>query len=278
MNVKKSATVVVAGMLLFMLGLILLVPSASATPPINSAVVRTRIFNDDPDSILTTTDNYPALISITDDVLDGDGMGGEFANRHNWRFSTDDTSPAVFSNDDQFSFAADLVISGTGEGEAGLNISPWWSQDVDGVFNVRSTDGEIAVFGGRLPFYGFTSSLGVTYTKGETIRLGMDYRPNSLSALDPATVEYTVSLGGMDYTSGPLPFDQGNPGEDPPYGLWGILNDARVGGFVQAFIDVGNPINNLTAEWTNITFVPEPTGLTLLALGCLAVAGRRSRS
>lgn len=277
MKLTKSATNVVAGMLAVMFGLILMVPSADATPPVNSAVIKTRIFNDDSDSVLTVTDNYPALIRIADSQLDGDGAA-EFANRHNWRFSTNDVDPAVFNNDDRFSFSADLVISGTGDGEAGLNISPWWSQDVDGVLNVRSTDGEIAVFGGRLPFFSFTNVFGVTYTKGETISLGMDYRPNSLSLVDPATVEYLVTVSGMDYTSGLLPFDEGNPSEDPPYGLWGMLNDARVGGFVQAFIDVGNSKSNLTAEWTNITFVPEPTSLVWLACGYLAMACARSRA
>ena len=77
----------------------------------------------------------------------------------------------LFANNGGFRFSADLTISGDGEGEAGLQISPWWSQLVDGVFNVRTTDGEIACFGGRLPFYSFTGSHGVTYVKGTTVRI-----------------------------------------------------------------------------------------------------------
>ena len=57
-------------------------------------------------------------------------------------------------------------------------------------FNFRTTDGEIAVFGGRLPFYSFTGSQGITYTKGDTVRVGVIYDPHSLSMADPATIQY----------------------------------------------------------------------------------------
>ena len=46
----------------------------------------------------------------------------------------------------------DVTISDGGEGEGGNGISPWWSQLVDGIFNMRTADGEVACFGGRLPF------------------------------------------------------------------------------------------------------------------------------
>jgi hypothetical protein len=248
-----------------------LVVQASATPAVNSAVQELRIFNDDPDSVATFGDTYPANIFIQDTLLDGDGDGGEFANLHIWRFSENNFTEAVFNNGDPFSFSADLTISGTGNGEAGLQISPWWSQDVDGRFNLRTGDGEIAVFGGRLPFYSFTNAHGVTYNKGDTVRVGMSYDPNGLSMADPATVEYTLTLGGNDYSSGPLAFDEGNPAEDPPHGLWGMLNDARAGGYVQPLIDVGNSENGLRADWGNISFVPEPSSMALLILGGLAV-------
>jgi len=218
---------------------------------VNSAVIQTRIFNDCPTSVVTTLNSYPGLISIDDAVLD---CGG-FANLHNWRFSEDGATPAVFSNNDAFKFSANLTISGTAEGEAGLQIAPWWSQDVDGRFNVRTTDGEIACFGGRLPFYSFTASQGVVYTKGTTIRLTVTYLPNGLSMANPATIEYGLLYNNTLYTSGPLPFDEGNPNEDPPYGLWGILNDARAGGYVQVFLQAGNPNTNVTAEWSEIKFL-----------------------
>ncbi len=248
---------------------------ALATPLIDSAVINERIWNDDSDSVLTTVNTYPGYISIFDDQLDGDGAGGEFANLHTFRLSANGgISEAVFANGDAFDFFSDVTISGNGNGEGGLNVSPWWSQQSDGRFQVRTSDGEVACFGGRLPFYSFTGSQSVTYTKGTTVRMGVIYRPNSLSMADPATIEYIYDDGTV-YTSGALAFDEGNPGEDPPYGLWGMLNDARVGGFGQFLIDVGNPANNVQIEFENMTFVPEPAGLALLACVGLLVLRRR---
>jgi hypothetical protein len=140
------------------------VTPAAATPSPNSAIVNTRIFNDCPTSILTVSNGYPASVMIDDAKLD---CGG-FANLHNWRFSEDGATAAVFNNDSNFHFGADLMIAGTADGEAGLQVAPWWSQQVDGRFNVRSTDGEIACFGGRLPFYSFTANHGLHYVKGTT--------------------------------------------------------------------------------------------------------------
>jgi hypothetical protein len=224
--------------------------SVQATPPINDAVIRPRIFNDCPSSILTTTNNYPMMVQIQDENL---SCGG-FANLHVWRLSTDGVDPAVFDNDSAFRLSADLTIDGTAEGEGGLQVAPWWSQDVDGRFNVRTTDGEIACFGGRLPFYSFTASHGITYTKGTTVRVEVVYLANGLSMADPATIEYIYEDNTGTYTSGPLAFDEGNPDEDPPYGLWGMLNDARVGGYVQVFLQAGNPDAAVTATWSNIDF------------------------
>lgn len=247
---KNSYSKLVWGMAVCAVVAVGLAGSASATPFPNSAVINERIFNDCPTSVLTTENNYPAQIAIQDENL---SCGG-FANRHNWRFSEDGVNDAVLNNADGFSFCAILTLTGTSDGEAGLQITPWWSQDVDGVFNVRSTDGEIACFGGRLPFYSFTASQGVVYMKGESIFMRMTYLPHDLNESNPATVQYDLIYDGMFYTSGPLPFDQGNPDEDPPYGLWGMLNDGRAGGHVQCFLQAGNPDANFRAEWTQICF------------------------
>ena len=253
---------------------------ALGSPVIDSAVINTRIFNDCPTSTLTTVNNYPALITIQDEGLSCTG----FANLHNFRLSENGgVSEAVFMNNDTFEFSADVTMTGSADGEIGLNVSPWWSQDVDGRLNVRTTDGEIAAFGGRLPFYSFTGSHGISYTKSDTIRLGVIYNPNSLTAGDPATIEYQVTMGATLYTSGPIAFDEANPLEDPPYGTWGMLNDARVGGFSTAFLEPGNPDAGVRADFRNMTYsggvtapVPEPVGLGLIGLAMLAVRRKRS--
>jgi hypothetical protein len=248
---KYSSNYIVLGVaVLTVLSIGFTVENSYATPNPTGVVFVERVFNDCPTSILTTDDNYPMMVGIQDAVLD---CGG-FANLHVWRFSEDGANPAIFANGDAFSFCAILTITGTADGEAGLQISPWWSPSVDGRFNVRSTDGEIACFGGRLPFYSFSGSHGVFYEKGNSIFLRVLYLPNDLNEDNPATIVYELIYDGMPYSSGPLAFDMGNPEEDPPYGLWGMLNEGQAGAHLQAFLQPGNPDAWIRAEWTNICF------------------------
>lgn len=250
---------------------------AQPAPNIDSAILKTRIFNDDPNSTITTTNLYPGSVTIKDDHLDGDGAGGEFANRHAFRLSSNGgISEAVFLNPHKFSFFTDVRLSGTANSEGGINLAPWWSKDVDGTFTAITGNGEIAAFGGRLPFYSFNNHIPpVNYVKGETIRMGIVYDPHSLTQADPGTIEYVVIKNSVTYSSGVIAFDEGNPNEDPPYGLWGILNDARLGGYFQPQIQVGNSDNFGMAEFGNMTYTPEPSSLLLLGLGGLALLRRR---
>lgn len=233
--------------------LALTVSVASAAPAVNSAVINGRIFNDCAGSVLSTTDIYPASIFISDDA--DDGCGG-FANLHNWRFSEDDANPALFANADLFRFSAELVIDGPGQCEAGLQISPWWSQNVEGRLNVRTTDGEIAMFGGVLPFFNFSATYGIFYQKGQTIRIEFNYTPNSNTELDPATLECKLTYGGNLYTSGVLPFSNFNAAEDPIYGSYGIMEMAQAGGHIQClwFAGLNQEVN---ATWRNIEYHPD---------------------
>ena len=222
-------------------------PVASATPAVNSVVVQPRIFDDNPDSFLNIVDNDLALIVI-EDLMNPAGPHG-FANRHVWSFSTDNINPVAFANEDGFSFCASVVATGPGVGELGLRVSPWWSPNVDGVF-MLNTGGEIAVFGGRLPFYSFTVNHGQNYAKGQVVTMGMIYKPNGLSEASPATIEYTLANANGSFSSGPLAFDEGNAAEG--HGTWGALTPTRVGGWVQ--VQGQNGAGGLHAEWRNICY------------------------
>ena len=225
--------------------------SALATDVPSGAVVVERIFDDSFASILTVDNSYPLMISINDEAAGPLG----WANLHAWRFSSDGATAHEFANTDGFMFSSDVTLSGTGDGESGLQLRPWWSES-DGRFNVRTPDGEVACFGGRLPFYSFTGSNGVSYVKGTTVHLAIIYRPNvDMNEANPATIEYTYDDGANSYSSGQLPFDEGNPAEAPEHGSWGILSPAQAGGHMQFNNMVGAGEGaNFNVVWGNITF------------------------
>ena len=235
---------------------ILLVAAAGAAfarPVVNGAIVTTRTFNDCPISTVTTSNNYPASIEITD-VMDPQCVG--FANLHSWSFSEDGGSTAaVFNNNSNFHFGADFKIDGAGQGEGGLRVSPWYGQFVDGRIMANATTGEIACFGGALPFYSFTANHGITYTKGTTIHMEVTYRAHDLSSANPASIQYHIVYNNVPYDSPILPFGSQNMAECNPHGLWGMLNDGRVGAYFQPRANTGA---SLTATWTNITYEQLP--------------------
>src|SRR5262245_30126100 len=123
------------------LAVVAMAATAHATPTPNSAVLHTRVFNDCPVSVLNTVNAFPGSIVI-DDQNNVPPFCAGFANLHTWRFSTDGVNPIQFINGDTFEYSCTMVLNGTGEG--GLNLSPWFGPDADGLFNVRTTDGEIA--------------------------------------------------------------------------------------------------------------------------------------
>ena len=234
------------------------------TPNANGAVLSSRIFNDCPGSNLSSFNGYPNQIWFRDG--DDGCVGG--ANLHIWSFSEDGgITPAVFENCSAYKFHATVVLNpfaGTvaGAAEAGLRVSPWWSQDVDGRFMVRAgapfDNGEIACFGGRLPFYSFTAAYGLHYTNDAAAYLEIVYNPHSLSQTDPATITYNLGYQGTWYSSGPLAFDQANPAEDPPHGQWGELFPARVGGYLQLPNGSGGAAWDWIATWWNIGYNDDP--------------------
>ena len=242
-----------------------LAATAFAAPLPNSAVVHTRVFDDCPISILTVNNLFPALVQISDQNGPPQPICAGFANLHTWRFSTDGVNALKFQNGDTFEYSCDLVLNGVGEG--GLSLAPWWSPDPDGLFNVRTTDGEIAVFGGRLPFFTFTGAFGLVYVNNTPIQLGISYFPNGLSGASPAQVVYNLRYAATNYTSGLLNFSQGNPAEDPPHGQWGALNPWYAGGHMKMFAFPAGQAHGIEGTWRNIQYTTGPVATSKTSWG-----------
>lgn len=233
-----------------------LATAAFATPLPNSASVNTRVFDDCPISILTVTNLFPGLVEIDDQNQPPQPICAGFANLHTWRFSQDGINAIQFQNGDAFEYSSTVKLNGAGEG--GLSLAPWWSPDPDGLFNVRTTDGEVAVFGGRLPFFTFTGAFGLVYTNNTPIQLGITYLPRGLSLASPAQVVYSVRYNAINYTSGLLNFDQGNPAEDPPHGQYGALSPWYAGGHMKMFAFPAGQPHGMNGQWGQIQYSTAP--------------------
>ncbi|HEY3244971.1 MAG TPA: PEP-CTERM sorting domain-containing protein [Phycisphaerae bacterium] len=236
----------------------------------NGAAIFPREFNDDSDSILTIVNNYPALISFEDRMLDGDGMGGEFANRHVWRFSQDGGMTAMtFGPSSSFNTSFDVTITAdstiTPRKEAGFLVDNGDCAVAcagQGQFIVNSDAHEVVVFGGGFPFFAFPP----TYDVGETVRLGLTY---FLDVDGMGKVQYSAQFINPP---GPLLMSPILTMDNVEHVL---LAGSRVGGYGQFNIQVGNPENGATAIFGNITFVPEPSSLMLLGFAGLVGLRRR---
>ena len=245
----RYSTVALAALLLVGLASV----ASATTPTPNSAVLHLRVFNDGPGSTLTPVNAYSGSISISDQVLNACGC----CNLHTWVFSEDGTNDASFNNNSTYSYDCEVTLTATNDAngaEGGLMVSPWWAHNTDGKFMINTSTGEIACFGGRLPFYSFTANYGLHYVSGTPVHMGITYFCNTLGQYNPATIEYKYTDGSGTYSSGKLPFDSGNLSEGPAHGLWGELDNARVGGYFQPKLDCGNDAAGATCVWNDIQF------------------------
>jgi MYXO-CTERM domain-containing protein len=241
---------------------------SQASPTINGAHINARVFNDMPGTTFTPTNAFPGSITLAE-TLPPIPSG---SNLHNFRLSADGgASNAVFANLDHFSISADVsYTTSSGNGEAGLNVSPWYSSNVDGQFHIRPSDGEVAAFGGRLPFFSFTGAFGSHYVNGSTVHMSIE-----VVGVPGNPTHSMVQYGYGSLFSGWIPFDEGNISEGPIYGNWGVTNGAAVGGYMQDFGQLATQTS--TAVFGNVAYssVPAPTAAGLLGLGGLLAARRR---
>ena len=238
---------------------------------INSARITAREFNDDPTSNFTSTNNYPALISLSDQSVDNNGASGGFANRHVWRFSNDAGATNFrFSNTSYFDVSLTLTLTGNASPrkEAGYLFDTLGGQ---GQFIVNSDAREVVAFGGPLPFYSFNVTNGLFYNLGDTITLGMSYFQDPTDGLNK------IIYRANNLFSPALAFTNLEQG---------IINNTTLGGYLQVPIDRTNANNGATATFANISIgpsvIPEPGSLLLCAGGLsalvpLAAMRRRQR-
>jgi len=205
---------------------------------INSAVIHSRVFNDYPGATFTGVNNYPSLISLSEANVVGPSG---FANRDDWRFSSNGTTDHLFGHTEYWSISATLTLTGTPTSprkEAGFRLDS--SIGGDGLFIVNTDAHEIVAFGGPLPFYSF----GNTYNSGTPIVLGMTY-------------ENIGGTNGIVYSANGVnsPFLPMSNAEQ------GVIDGSTLGGYFQI-----------------VGIVPEPSSVALIGLGAVTLFLRRRRA
>ncbi|HYO24093.1 MAG TPA: hypothetical protein VEQ85_04010, partial [Lacipirellulaceae bacterium] len=208
-----------------------------------------------------------------------DGLGGNFANRHDFLLSANGgTTQATFGINDSFTFSTIVTLavgSVAPRKEAGIRLNS--NVTGDALFIVNSDAGEIVAFGGGAPFYSFGNNGGGNgYVPGTPILLGITMIGGGAPGV-PNTIEYFIDRTPADpagvVSSGPLAFSN----------LEGGAVAYNVGMYVQ-----GAPNLTNSAEFVNGTFadirysatpIPEPASIATAVIGLLglgAMARKRS--
>ena len=246
-----------------------LVLPLTASAQFNGLKTDPRVINGSPGSTLTisNSNSIPGNVTIDDRNLNPSATD---VNRDDVLLSTDNGATAhTFSSTEGFTFSASVKLTDGVDSprkEAGIRINEPVTGDT--LLIVNSDAGEIVSFGGGAPFHLFgNNSSGDGYTPGQTILLGITYRPGSPtnSAATPATIEYFIDRGAGIVSSGAQPYSNLEAG---PVTF-------QVGVYEQA--EAANANDFVTAQFTNIQAadLPEPASLGMLALSGLTLLARR---
>lgn len=228
--------------------------ASGAITDVDSVLIEERVWNDFPGSTLVTTNNFPSAVVFDESAF---GTGG-WANKHLATLSSDGgATKHLLSNAEDFAISVDIKLEAAATSprkEAGFRFDTFGGE---GLVNITS-DGEVAAFGGPLPFHSFGTS---AYTLGTTVNLGVIYIAPSGGS--PGTIEYI--LEGV--SSGPLAFTNLE---------LGIINSSKVGFTLQNQVDTNNAGDFGKVTYSNfVVDVPEPASLALIALGGLTMIQRR---
>ncbi|MGE3106730.1 MAG: hypothetical protein AB7G11_16360 [Phycisphaerales bacterium] len=211
-------------------------------------------------SDLTITNNGLPSIRFEDRNFSGSG----FANRHHAALSVGGT-PYLFQPTESFRFDVDVIINGAGGTEAGIwhGTAPFYpnsgNADVGQFVLLPDNNGEIAAFGGRLPF--FSNNQGenagmARAARDQTIHLTFIYDA------DTPVRNYRYGVNGV---FAPPKFE----GIDTA----GFLPDSLMGVYVQG---PNGRLGDVDVTFSNLSIIPSPASAALLGLGGL-LAGRRRR-
>lgn len=195
---------------------------------------------------------------------------GNFANKHIAWLSNDGGASRISTNRGQtWTLAFDYRMSApqiSPRKEGGVQINQ--NRPVLGYLDegqiLIASDGEVAVFGGTLPFTGF----GTAYTLGQTAHLEFTYYAPGVQ--DPTKGAYRLT-----FNDPVLGF------KDSGIKVWGNEPDG-ITGLTEAQIGLKDQnqrfpfiADSVDCEYSNISVVPAPASVALLGLGGLLAARRR---
>jgi len=248
----------------------------------NGLAVTTRLWNDFGTSILNvdgtprlqTTENYAKAGYGSWNVNEKFDAGtvGNYANKHIAYLSNNGGTSAMGLHSSQ-SWKIDLDIkisapNGAPRKEGAIQIDnprPGLGYTDEGRILVAS-DGEVAVFGGVMPFTGF----GNVYTRNTTAHISFEfYAPGTVDAvLGAYRLIFTDAVTGV-HDSGIKLW-----GASEPDGTKGFNEDTRLALVVQ---NQRNPFISDESDFmfSNITLVPAPGSLALMGFMGLAASRRR---
>ncbi len=239
---------------------------------VNSNAVGLRYFNDIPGSSVQVLQNtYPSLLKFEENFpVRPPGGGG--VNRHIGVLSADSgITPFIIPHNTAWYYQATVRMDGDASVEVGLHIGglgttpPWNLNANTGVLAVNGQNGEIAAFGGWLPFFS-TFDPAFAYmghgARAQDFRLGILVRPLSPTSV---TAEYFVD----GHSTGPLALDAG------AVTAYYTLNNS-------ASVYANNTWRNTgpttsTSTFSNFSIVPAPGMVQALVPGLLVLSRRRRR-
>jgi hypothetical protein len=251
---------------------------ASAQAQVNGLHSDPRVFNDFSTSTLTinNSNSNPGNVTIDDRNWANDGVGGNGANRHDVRASTDaGASDAVLNPSKGYTISTTLTLSAGSNSprkEAGIRFNS--SNGGDGLFIVNTDAGEIVAFGAGAPFALFGNNAGGNgYVPGTPITLSETYIPKGI--VGPAAVmSYSVNYPtrGINQT---ISSEFSNIELE-------IAGTYTFGVYAQGgpnTIPTNDLTDFITAQFQNVTIslIPEPASIGAIATGAALLLGRRRR-